>query len=111
MRLYEFESDDPLRVKLTAVVSQLRGRLEDTAAKKPFSTDALLDMLRDEDIEVSKDDLFDMIKEPPLKNLIKNISGNKVIFKGQRDSDKKSDSDKDDNKDTVEKMAKSAAGL
>jgi hypothetical protein len=112
VRLYEFEPDNPLRVKLTSIVSQLRSRLEDTGAKKPFSTDALLDMLRDQDIEVSKDDLFDMVKEPPLKNIIKNVSGNEVTFKGQHDTDKKSsNSDGDEDDKTIEKMAHNANDL
>ena len=108
MLLFEFDTQDPLRVKLTAVASQLKSRRADTGAKKPMSTDALLTLLRDNEIAVSKEDLYDMIKKAPLKNIIQNISGRDVIFKGgTEDKDVDTDQD-DDNKKQVEKMAAKA---
>lgn len=84
MRLFEFASSDPLRVKLTAVVSQLKARYMDTNSVKPPSADTLLAILKKNDIIISKSDLFDMIKQEPLVNIIKDIKKNDVIFKGMK---------------------------
>lgn len=108
MLLYEFDSQDPLRVKLTAVMSQLKSRREDTGAEKPMSTTALLNLLRDNEIAVSKEDLFKMIKKAPLKNIIKNISGHKVLFKGDVDNDDTEAPDEDESSKQLEKMASKA---
>ncbi len=107
MRLFEFADNDPLRVKLTAVVSHLKKRIEDTNMKEPMSTDALLNILADHNIDIEKSDLYDMVKKEPLSNIIQNINGHKVIFKGQTPNEL-SDLDPGENEKTREKMAKAA---
>jgi hypothetical protein len=107
MRLFEFADNDPLRVKLVAVVSQLKSRISDTNTKEPMTTDALIELLAQNDIEVDKSDLYDMVKKEPLSNIIQNINGHEVIFKGQTSNDM-SDLDPGENEKTREKMAKSA---
>lgn len=108
MRLYEFAENDPLRVKLTAVASQLRQRIEDTNMTEPMSTDALLKILADHDINLDKSDLFDIVKKEPLKNIIQNINGHEVIFKGQSSNDDSEMNTPDENAKTREQMAKKA---
>jgi hypothetical protein len=108
MLLCEFVEDDPLRLKLVGVTSQLKARMKDTSAKKKLNTDALVALLHDNDIMVSKADLFDMIKQVPLKNIIKNIKGDEVIFVGQKEDDDIKEPD-DKSEKAVEKMAKRAA--
>ena len=41
-----------------------------------------LQYLKKFDIIIDKTDLYDMIKQLPLKNLISNIQGDKIVFKG-----------------------------
>ncbi len=107
MRLFEFADNDPLRVKLVAVLSHLKSRISDTNTKEPMTTDALIELLAQNDIEVDKSDLYDMVKKEPLSNIIQNINGNEVIFKGQTPNDD-SELDPGENEKTREKMAKSA---
>ena len=107
MLLKEFASDDPLRVRLIGVTSQLKARMKDVGAKRHFNTDALVSLLRDNDINISKSDLFDMIKQAPLKNIIKNIKGNEVVFVGQKENNEPLTPD-DKSEKAVEKMAKRA---
>lgn len=107
MRLFEFADNDPLRVKLVAVASQLKSRISDTNTKEPMSTDALIELLAQNDIEVDKSDLYDMVKKEPLSNIIQNINGHEVLFKGQTSNDA-GDLDPGENEKTREKMAKSA---
>ena len=77
MRLYEFSDNDPLRVKLVAVASQLQ------STDEPMSTDEFLTVLNKNGISLDKSDLFDIVKKDPLKNVVANISNDEVIFKGQ----------------------------
>jgi len=107
MLLYEFSDDDPLRVKLVSVTSQLKSRMDDENSKEPMSTNALLSMLKDEGISLTKSDLFDMIKKDPLKNIIQNINQDEVIFKGHSHDNEMIDHDAADQ--TIQKMAKRAA--
>jgi len=81
MRLLEFADDDPLRVKLVAVTNQLKERLQGKSAT--MSTDELLNFLKQNDVILDKSDLFDIVKKDPLKNIIHNVNGDEVIFKGQ----------------------------
>lgn len=107
MRLFEFADNDPLRVKLVAVTSQLKSRISDTNTKEPMTTDALIELFAQNDIEIDKSDLYDMVKKEPLSNIIQNINGHEVIFKGQSASDE-SELDPGENEKTRAKMAKSA---
>ena len=107
MRLFEFADSNPLRVKLAAVVSQLKSRIEDTNTTEPMTTDAFLELLANNGIQLEKSDLYDMVKKDPLSNLIQNINGHEVIFKGQT-SNEEGDLDPGENEKTREKMAKSA---
>lgn len=81
MFLFEL-SNDPLRVKLITVVDQLKTDLEKEGNRKPETVDEFLKYLQKYDITLDQNDLFDMIKKPPLKNIIHNIKNKKIIFKG-----------------------------
>lgn len=82
MRLYEFAGPDPMVTKLVAVSDQLKADLENGKADPNMSLPDFLQYLKKFDIIVDKTDLYDMIKKLPLKNLITNIQGDKIIFKG-----------------------------
>lgn len=84
MRLYEFADDDPLRVKLTAVASQLKSHFEKT--DEPLSTDSFLQMLGSQGIALGKPDLFDIVQKEPLKNIISDVNDNVVTFRGEEES-------------------------
>jgi hypothetical protein len=106
MRLFEFIGDDPLRVKLVAIVDQLRDRYRHS--KEPMSVDAFLELLNDNDISVDISDLRDMIGKDPLKNVIQDIKDDKVFFKGQK-GDEKVPTSPDQQEKTVAQMASRAA--
>ena len=58
------------------------------------------------DIVLDVTDLYDMIKNPPLNTVIKNIQGDSVIFKGHDDEMK--NPDQTQNQEIVGQMAQSA---
>ena len=110
MRLFELTDIDPQTAKLIAVTDQLRVGLD----KNPdlqWSTDDLLQYFQKYDITLDITDFYDMIKKPPLNNVISNIQGDKVIFKGQDTSTPATSTDKTDSKKIVKQMAKSANDL
>lgn len=82
MRLYEFAGPDPMVTKLVAVGDQLKSDLEKGQADPNMSVPDFLQYLKKYDIIYDKTDLYDMIKQLPLKNLISNIQGDKIVFKG-----------------------------
>ena len=82
MRLYEFAGPDPMVTKLVAVGDQLKSDLEKGEADPNMSVPDFLQYLKKYDIIYDKTDLYDMIKQLPLKNLISNIQGDKIVFKG-----------------------------
>ena len=87
MRFHEFiieadiGDDNPLRVKITSLLSQLRARQKESGAKKPYSVQAVLNLLHKDGVKLSKDDLYDIIKDDPIKNIISDFDKG-VHFKG-----------------------------
>jgi hypothetical protein len=107
MFLYELAGPDPLTIRLIAVLSQLKSNIEIGKSKSDWTTDELIQYLDDNGIILDKSNLFDMVKTPPLNNIITNIQGDSVIFKGQQEM---SDTSNDETKsqEVVNQMAKSA---
>jgi hypothetical protein len=105
MRLFELSNPNPLLVRLVAVTSQLTSEIDSGDQHSDWTVDELLRYYKDNDIILAKEDLYDMIKKPPLKNKISNIQGDKVIFKGQ---DSPMEPEEEDNKKVIDQMAHKA---
>jgi hypothetical protein len=104
MRLFELSNPNPLLVRLVAVTSQLASDIDSGVEHSDWTVEELLQFYKDNDIILAKDDLYDMIKKPPLKNKISNIQGDKVIFKGQETPVEP----EEDSKKVVKQMAQKA---
>jgi hypothetical protein len=85
MFLYELAGPDPLTIRLIAVLSQLKSNIENGREKSDWTADELIQYLDDSGVILDKSNLFDMVKTPPLNNIITNIQGDSVIFKGQQE--------------------------
>ena len=105
MRLFELSNPNPLLVRLVAVTSQLTSDIDSGVEHSDWTVDELLQYYKDNDIILAKDDLYNMIKNPPLKNKISNIQGDKVIFKGQETPVKP---EEEESKKVVKQMAHKA---
>jgi hypothetical protein len=105
MFLFELENPNPLLVRLVAVTSQLTSDIDSGAEHSDWTVDELLQYYKDNDIILAKEDLYNMIKKPPLKNNISNIQGDKVVFKGQSTT---ATPPEDENQKVVSQMAKNA---
>lgn len=108
MFLFEFDQDSALVTKIVALTGQLKQDLEDGKIGDDFTLDQLLDYFQRYDVILDANDLYNMIKVPPLKTVIKNIQGDDVVFVGQSESSPKYDAPASDDKETVAKMAKRA---
>lgn len=106
MRFFEFAGSDPTVTKLVAVSDQLRTDLDNKKVDPNMSLPDFLQYLKKYDILVDKTDLYDMIKNMPLKNLISNIQGDKIIFKGFSTPEAPPE---DESQKIVSAMAKNAA--
>ncbi len=110
MRLYEFADIDPQTAKLIAITDQLKSGLE----KNPnlqWTTDNLLQYFQQYGITLDITDIYDMIKKPPLNNVISNIQGDNVVFKGQESAAPTTSNNNTDSKEIVAQMAKNANDL
>ena len=96
--------------KIVALTNQLQQDLEDGEIGEGFTVDQLLDFFQQYDVILDVNDLYNMIRVPPLKGLIKNIQGDNVIFVGQEE-EKTNHPETGDNKETVKKMAKRATKI
>lgn len=112
-KIVESITDDELnnmQIKMVGIINQIYGRIVDTGTHKPYSLSALLSVLSQQGITLSPFQFRDMVTEPPLSNLIANVKGDDVIFKGQDDIDGNTDvQSPDETTDTLDKMSKRAA--
>ena len=108
MFLFEFDQSGALVAKIVALTNQLEQDLEDGKIGTDYTVDQLLDYFQKYDVILDVNDLYNMIKVPPLKNIIKNIQGDKVVFVGQEETSQKYNAPAGDNKKTVAQMAKRA---
>lgn len=106
MLLCEFDETDPYATKIIAVVDQLKQDLETGKIKHDWNVDKLLRYFKQYDVNLDVTDLYTMIEKPPLRKVISNIQGDKVVFKGH---EPQPDMDKSKNEKTVKTMAKKAA--
>jgi|694.fasta_scaffold02599_27 hypothetical protein len=105
MRIFELDQIDPRATALAAVTDQLKSDLDAGDISPEMSLEELLKYLRKYDISLSNQDLYNMIKRPPLNKLISNIKGDQVIFKGY---DLGVSAPVDQQKKVVQQMAKRA---
>lgn len=107
MFLFEFDQDRALSTRIVALSNQLKNML-DSEEITDFTVDDLLEYFQTYDVILDREDLYNMIKVPPLKNVIDNIQGDKVIFKGQESEKTELPSNPEMEKKTVKQMAKRA---
>ena len=108
MFLFELDGVDPLSTKLIVLVNQLKTDLDNGIIDpSSYTAEEFLTYLQDKgDIVLDITDLYDMIKNPPLNTVIKNIQGDQIIFKGHDDTPK--NPDQSQSQQVVQQMAQSA---
>lgn len=110
MLIREFQ--DPSVQKLAAIGQFLLKRAEDTAAVKPYSVDAFLDLARENGINIDRERLLTLAVQPPLNNIIANIEGENIIWKGSENTTPDGETmSQDQARKKVNQMAKRAIDI
>lgn len=110
MKLFEFDRDQDRAMvsKIVALTNQLQDDIDTGEINADdYTVDELLDYFQKYDVILDETDLYNMIKVPPLKDVITNIQGDKVVFKGHAGVSAKKPEGGDSEK-TVQQMAKRA---
>jgi hypothetical protein len=83
-----FEVADPNAQKLLALSQFLSGRSKDESAQKQISQTAFIDLAKSLGVNVTADNLADMIARPPLSNVLQPLEPNSgvVQFKGNAET-------------------------
>jgi hypothetical protein len=86
MRLFEFEN--PNTQKLAALSQFLLGRSQDQAAKKQISQQAFIDIAKSLGVNVTEQNLGELIAQDPLKNILEPLEPNSgvVRFRGNTET-------------------------
>jgi hypothetical protein len=108
MRLFELVDQDSLAIKIDVLVQQLEQDYKEGKINDDFTLDDLIRYFSDNEVVLGKEDLYNMIKVPPMNDLVKNIQGDKVVFAGQEEEHADRPEDGGDNEKTVKQMAKRA---
>ena len=82
------EVADPNTQRLAALSQFLLGRSEDETAKKQISQTAFIDLAKSLGVNVTADNLGDLISQEPLSNILEPLEPNSgvVRFKGDTES-------------------------
>jgi len=108
MLIREFQ--DPSSTKLAALGQFLLGRAQDTNAKKTVNVDTFIGLARDMGIDITPERLQILSTQDPLRNIIANIEGDTVVFKGAEETVTPT-MNVDQARATVDRMAKRAIDL
>jgi hypothetical protein len=86
MRLFEFA--DPNSQKLMALSQFLSGRSEDESAQKQISQQAFIDLAKSLGVNVTSENLGELIGQPPLSNILDPLDPQSgvVSFKGNTEA-------------------------
>lgn len=104
--LKEFTIVETDTAGLTALSQFLTARASDEDSQKVISVDAFLALANDMGIPMTRSQLLDVVDEEPLSNLIDNVEGDQIMFKGARPVD--TDMSVSKAQDVVGKMSKRA---
>jgi hypothetical protein len=106
MRLFEFEVSSVHTQKLAALSQFLVSRAQDTDAEKKISIAAFLELANNMGISINDSQLRNLIQQPPLSELISDVTDSEVVFKGAVED--APNMTVDQARDTVDTMAKRA---
>ena len=83
-----FEVADPNSQKLMALSQFLSGRSDDESAKKQISQQAFIDLAKSLGVNVTTENLGELIGQPPLSNVLEPLDPQSgvVIFKGDTEA-------------------------
>ena len=103
-----FEVADPDAQKLMALSQFLSGRSEDENAKKQISRNAFIDLAKSLGVNVTEDNLGDLIARPPLSNVLEPLDPNSGVVRFKGDTEAETGMSVDQARAVVDSNAKAA---
>ena len=102
------EVADPNTQRLAALSQFLLGRSEDESAKKQISQDAFIEAAKSLGVNVTADNLGDLISQPPLSNILAPLQPNSKVINFKGDTEAQTGMSVDQARAVVDSNAKSA---
>lgn len=89
IREFAFDNSAASPDKLLALVTFLKDRAQDENAAAQISQDAFIDLAKELKVNVTKDNLADLINQDPLKNVLEPLEPNSDVirFKGNTEAE------------------------
>lgn len=106
MRIFEV-ADHGVK-KLMALSQFLLGRSQDEAAKKQISVTAFVDLAKSLGVNVTVDNLSDMMAQPPLSNILEPLEPNSGVVRFRGDTEAATGMSVDQARAVVDSNAKAA---
>ena len=103
-----FEVEDPNGQKLMALSQFLSGRSDDESAQKQISQQAFIDLAKSLGVNVTPENLGDMIAKPPLSNVLEPMEPNSGVVRFKGDTEATTGMSVDQARAVVDSNAKSA---
>jgi hypothetical protein len=111
LREFDRDQDSAMVSQIVALSNQLQQDVESGEVDADnYTVDQLLDYFQQYDVILDVNDLYNMVRVPPLKGIITNIQGDKVVFKGHQGATAEKPEGGDSDK-TVQQMAKRAMNI
>jgi hypothetical protein len=102
------EVTDPNTRKLAALSQFLLGRSEDESARKQISQAAFIEAAKSLGVNVTKENLGDLISQEPLKNILEPLEPNSGVVRFRGDTEAQTGMSVDQARAVVDSNAKSA---
>jgi hypothetical protein len=102
------EVADPNTQRLAALSQFLLGRSEDETAKKQISQTAFIDLAKSLGVNVTQDNLGDLISKEPLSNILEPLEPNSGVVRFKGDTEAQTGMSVDQARAVVDSNAKAA---
>jgi hypothetical protein len=102
------EVTDPNTRKLAALSQFLLGRSEDESARKQISQDAFIEAAKSLGVNVTSENLGDLISQEPLKNILEPLEPNSGVVRFKGDTETQTGMSVDQARAVVDSNAKAA---
>jgi hypothetical protein len=102
------EVTDPNTRKLAALSQFLLGRSEDESARKQISQDAFIEAAKSLGVNVTTENLGDLISREPLKNILEPLEPNSGVVRFRGDTEAQTGMSVDQARAVVDSNAKAA---
>ena len=102
------EVTDPNTRKLAALSQFLLGRSEDESARKQISQDAFIEAAKSLGVNVTTENLGDLISQEPLKNILEPLEPNSGVVRFRGDTEAQTGMSVDQARAVVDSNAKAA---